>query len=53
MVVALLWAILFVVTYGFSSLLTTHPLAPWLTTIIVLLITGLLGKYLPGKEQKQ
>jgi|BioPla2DNA2_1021312.scaffolds.fasta_scaffold13522_9 glycerol uptake facilitator-like aquaporin len=40
----LLWAILAVVVFGFTSIRSTNPFAPWLTTIIVLLVVYVLGR---------
>jgi hypothetical protein len=49
--VALLWAILFVLTFGLSSIHATSPVTPWITTLVVLLLTGILGRFLSGKGQ--
>lgn len=50
---ALLWAILFVLTFGLSSLHATNLVTPWITTVIVLIATGLLGRLLTSKGDRK
>ncbi len=41
----ILWAILAVVTFGFASIRSPSPVAPWVITGIVLLVVYGLGRY--------